>query len=383
MDCQGLHPGIRCPGDRPEVPFVMAGKFLSLEETARRLGVTVEEVNRLIDRKELFPMRGGGTIKFKLEEIERVANDRGSAGSNANDDLSLDLDMSAPGLSGGPSTSGGAASLIIAGGDDEDDSIFSDDADEPDRAVSQTMLGGPGKASDGPSGAFDVDELGLDSLISTSTPALSGDGGTMPPSSRYGESGTLEIDLADIEGSLVGGSLPSVSGIGGGASGAIDSGLSLEGDFEASGIDLAKPSEAGDPSATGVGLMSASLAGDAFDLGADLSDEESASVVIATEETGDSSFFDAAADDSASVSFDGSGSAVDFAGAAGIALEGMDVVPASPPITVWQGVGLICCTFLMILVGLVVFDVLQTVRAPQGTPVTAPVLNALTKAFGW
>jgi hypothetical protein len=37
----------------------------------------------------------------------------------------------------------------------------------------------------------------------------------------------------------------------------------------------------------------------------------------------------------------------------------------------------------MVLIGLVVFDVLQTVRAPKGTPITAPVLNALTKAFGW
>ena len=36
---------------------MMAGKFLSLEEAARRLGVGIDEVNRLVDRKELFPMR--------------------------------------------------------------------------------------------------------------------------------------------------------------------------------------------------------------------------------------------------------------------------------------------------------------------------------------
>jgi hypothetical protein len=49
--------------------------------------------------------------------------------------------------------------------------------------------------------------------------------------------------------------------------------------------------------------------------------------------------------------------------------------------SVWQVVGLICSTFMLVLIGLVVFDVLQTVRAPQGTPVTAPVLNALVKAL--
>ncbi len=370
-----------CPGRLAEVPIDMAGKFLSLEESARRLGVTVEEVNRLVDKKELFPMRGGGTIKFKLDDIERVASGMSGAGGSSpdNDDLSLDLDMSAPGLGSGPLAADDDDGIL--GGGDEDESIFSDGDDGPGRGESHTMIGGGGGATGGiASGAFDVDELGLDSLISTSSPDIPEDGGTNPPSS-YGESGTLAVDISGIEGSLVSGSLPSVSGIGGG-SGPIDSGLSLEGDFDASGIDLAQSAVSGDPGATGVGLTGASLAGDAFDLGADLSDEESASVVIATEETGDSSFFESAADDSASVSFDGSGESVDFAGAAGMEFAGMDVVPASPPLSVWQVVGLVFSTMLMTLVGLVVFDVLQTVRAPQGTPITAPVLNALTKAFG-
>jgi hypothetical protein len=359
-----------------EVPIVMAGKFLSLEESARRLGVTVEEVNRLVDRKELFPMRGGGTIKFKIDDIERVASGLSGGSSPNNDDLSLDLDMSAPSIGSGPSASGVDD---VLGGDDEDDSIFSDGGDESVQAESHTMVGG-GATGGIASGAFDVDELGLDSLISTSSSDNPEDGGTNPPA-RNGGSGTLDIDISGIEDSLVGGSSPSASGIGGG-SGPIDSGLSLEGDFDASSIDLAESSATGDPGATGIGLAGASLAGDAFDLGADLSDDESASVVIATEETGDSSFFESAADDSASVSFDGSGESVDFVNASGMDFAGMDVVPASPPLSVWQVVGLICSTMLMTLVGLVVFDVLQTVRAPQGTLITAPVLNALTKAFG-
>jgi len=378
MDCQGRLPGIECAGRLPEVPIVMAGKFLSLEESARRLGVTVEDVNRLVDRKELFPMRGGGTIKFKIEDIERVAGEAASGSSPDNDDLSLDLDISGPSLGSGPALSGGDDLL---GGGDEDESIFSDSDDVADRAASHTMLGLSDGGGGVASGAFDVDELGLDSLLSASVPDTSEDGGTIPPSSDD-LSGTLEVDISGIGGSLLGGSLASVSGIGSGVSGVVDSGLSLEEDFDASGIDLARSAGEGDPSATGIGLLGASLAGDAFDLGADLSDEESASVVIATEETGDSSFFDSAADDSASVSFDGSGESVDFAGAAGMDFGGMNVVPASPPLSVWQVVGLVCSTMLLTLVGLVVFDVLQTVRAPQGTPITAPILNALTKAFG-
>jgi excisionase family DNA binding protein len=382
LDSEERSPGAKCLGSSWKVPFVMAGKHLSLEEVAKRLGVSVEEVNRLVDRKELFPMRSGGTIKFKLDEVERIANNLGASSSSPNDDLSLDLDLSAPSLGSGPGgASGGGESLIIGDtGDDDDDSIFSPSAAEPDKGEPNTIVKGGGSAPAVASNAFDVDDLGLDSLVggSMATDGLASRGGI----SGSGESASLSIDLAGIEGSLVGGSLAGMTSAG--VSGVVDSGLSLEGSqIEASGIDLAQSIVSSGPGATGVDLLGASLAGDAFDLGADLSDEESASVVIPTEETGDSSFFEAATDDSASVSFDGSSESVDFGDAAGVGFAGMDVVPASPPLSVWQVVGLICSSFLMVLIGLVVFDVLQTVRAPQGTPVTAPVLNALTKAFGW
>jgi len=52
----------------------MAGKFLSLEEAARLLGVSTDEVNRLVDRKKLFPMRDGATVKFKSDDVERLAD---------------------------------------------------------------------------------------------------------------------------------------------------------------------------------------------------------------------------------------------------------------------------------------------------------------------
>ncbi len=359
----------------------MAGKHLSLEETAKRLGISVEEVNRLIDRKELFPMRSGGTNKFKLEEVERIANDLGGTSSGANDDLSLDLDMSAPGLGSGPSGASGGESLIIGGGeDDDDDSIFSTNDDDDDKASSHTIIRGGGDAPMAGSGTFDVDDLGLDSLVGGSAPSLPQGSGTNPPGSAE-DSGTLSIDLAGVEGSLVAGSLAGMTSAG--VSGVVDSGLSLEGgDIEVSGIDLAQSIVSMGPSGIGGDSLGGSLAGDAFDLGADLEGEESASVVIATEETGDSSFFETATDDSASVSFDGSSESVDFGDAAGVPFGG-EYAPPSPKMTAWQVVGLICSTFLLILVGLIVFDVLQTVRAPQGTPVTAPVLNALTKAFGW
>ena len=100
-----------------DVP-VMAGRFLSLEEAARQLGVSVDEVNRLVDRKKLFPMRDGATVKFKADDIDRVARDLGDDNSQSGD-LALDLDLDLP-------AAGGAAEEISLGDPlDGTESIFS------------------------------------------------------------------------------------------------------------------------------------------------------------------------------------------------------------------------------------------------------------------
>jgi len=370
----------------------MAGKFLSLEEAARRLGVSTDEVNRLVDRKELFPMRDGATIKFRVDDVERVAADLaagGSQGSGSGNDLDLDLDLAGPGLG---SQGGGAADddLLLGSIGGEDESIFSG-GEQSGPAASHTVVRG-GSPAAAVSNTFDGDELALDSIIGASSPSLAGlDPVAAGPNSAPAgsgpalDSGTLEIDLPNDSGA--GGSVPRSAG--GGLSEALDSGLSLEGsEIVPSRIDLDASLTEG-PGATGAGIgvgslaVSGSLAGEAFELGQDVADDESASVVIPTEETGDSSFFEAAADDSASVSLDGSGGSVDLAGGSMAGFGEMELAPAAPPLTVWQVTGLVCTTLLMFLAGLVVFDVLQVVWAPAGSPLTGPVFSALAKTFGW
>ena len=356
----------------------MAGKFLSLEEAARRLGVSVDEVNRLVDRKELFPMRDGATIKFKVDDIERMAANLG-AGADGDDDLALDLELSAPGLGGSLASpgSGGSGGELSLGEPMDEESIFGDGDGEGGVAGSQTVVRG-GAAALG-SGTFDVDDLALESIVGASSPSLGG--GSLPPAA----SGTLAIDLSDVgAGSLAGGSLPGISGVsgaGGSLAGAIDSGLSLEGGtLDISGVDLDVDGQGAAAAASAVGSLGGSLAGDAFELGADAADEESASVVIPTEESGDSSFFNAAAEDSASVSFGDASESVAIPTGMGGDFE---MPSTAPPFSVWQVVGLVCCSLLLFVCGLVVFDVLATMRAPQGTPVSSPLLSALADTFGW
>lgn len=363
----------------------MAGKFLTLEETARRLGISVDEVNRLVDRKALFPMRAGTSIKFKVEDVERAAADLGTSaapsGGDGDLDLGLELELSAPMLDAGGGS--GGDDLLLGSIATDEESIFADGDEGAGGSASHTVVRGGGQPAASVAGAFD-DDLVMESVIGVSSPSLGGSLATPEPAG--GASGTLEIDLSDVAGSLAGGSLAGISGIsapGVAAADTIDSGLSLEGpDAGLSGIDLDTSLVAEGSLAVG-GSLAGSLPGEAFELGADTDDEESASVVIATEETGDSSFFETAADDSASVSFDGSSASADLIGGSVIAGDDLSLPASVAPLSVWQVVGLVCCTLLLSLVVLVVFDVLQTVRAPQGSPVSGPLLNALAKTFGW
>lgn len=355
----------------------MAGKFVSLEEAARLLGVSVDEVNRLVDRKKLFPMRDGATVKFKADDIDRY---RASAGddSSVSDALALDLDLPASGdgdLELGEPIDDGDVDLglgSVVGGDMAGQTIVRGGADA---AADDLALG-----DDAGSLLTGDDDLALESLIGASSPSLAEPAGAQPDAgSSIGDSGlTLDLDRpppgSAATGSLALGSVAGLSGpsgAGASLSGPLDSGLSLEvgGDLgevaAASGIDFA----AGD----------ADLGGDAFELGADAGDEESASVVIATDETGDSSFFGAALDDSASVAIEDS-SLTDSSSMLG-------AMPFEPPVettfSVWQIVGLACCTLLMLAGGLLLFDLAWTLRAPQGQPVSTPLLTALASAFGW
>ncbi|MCR9291938.1 MAG: helix-turn-helix domain-containing protein, partial [bacterium] len=49
--------------------------FVPLEEAAKKLGVSSEEVVEMISRREIFGYRDGTSWKFKPEEIQRVISE--------------------------------------------------------------------------------------------------------------------------------------------------------------------------------------------------------------------------------------------------------------------------------------------------------------------
>lgn len=413
----------------------MAGNILSLEEAARRLGVTIDEINRLVDRKKLFPMRDGATLKFKLDDIERAASDLasqlgsnlGDESSSGKDDLALDLDLSSPSLVAGPGTPSGSGiaddDIVLGDAIDEGDSIFGidDAASTPSRTIIQEKgdhakgdhaVGGEDLVIGDAGSALASSDLELDSIIGASSPSLAR--GAVGPASGLGSdvaggggSGTLAIDLSNLgSGSIAGLSGPAP---GNALSGALDSGLSLEGsDLAASGLNLGGSGIelggsgvelggsgvrlgdsgldlGGSPIGSGIGSgvddIGGAFGGDAFDLGDSATDDESASVVISTEDTGDSSFFGAVTDDSGSVSLD-DGSSLSPVGMA-IGEEGFLEGVAGPPFSVLQIVGLVCCTLFLLTCSLVMIDLVWAIRAPVGEPISSPLLQALTDLFAW
>lgn len=374
----------------------MAGKFVSIEEAARLLGESVEEVNRLVDRKKLFPMRDGAALKFKVEEIERVAASLGDDSSRS-DSLTLDLDLPTP----------TADDLAIGNVIDIGDVGPGGKAD----AGSQTLVRGDADAG-GLSGlaldmddgkSTDSDDLSLESIIGASSPSLvRAPGGSEPLGITAADSGPLALDASNVvaggsaaaPGSQATGSSGRLTGVpgSGGFTVPADSGLSLDdGGIGISGIDLSVPNASGiaasgiGASGIGVSNVGGPPADDAFELGADLGDEESASVVIATEESGDSSFFANVAgesEDSASVQFEDSSIAAESSSAS---LLGVDAYaqPAEMGFNGWQLTGLTCCALFLLAGAFVMYEVAWTIRTPAGVPASAPLLDGLSATFGW
>ena len=56
---------------------------------------------------------------------------------------------------------------------------------------------------------------------------------------------------------------------------------------------------------------------------------------------------------------------------------------AGPPFSMLQIVGLICCTLFLLTAALVMIDLVWSIRAPAGVPISSPLLKALTDLFSW
>ncbi len=401
--------------------------YVSLDEAAKILGISTDELIEMRSRGEIFGYRDGPSWKFKQEEMERVQGEL--AGDALDEDAggsSILVSEREVGSSGGKSgaTIGKESSDLVLGSDLKlsDDHEGSDVALVPDPksgsgvklvqkspsdSSSDLDLGSDLNLSVDPAEASGIDLIGRqpDSNVLGSDLGLqSGSaGGTPVGSGSLDLGGDLEL-ATDDEDDLV---LGSDSGIGLGSESGInlmspsDSGLSLEDEpldlagTGISGLDLgadagsdvggSKPSESG-ISGLGSGALVDFNQGEEFQLtpsGGIEADDDSGSQVIELEDSGRY------------------GDGVGMPEAAGMVMEegadfGSDVVDATAaggmvalrgaPETPYTGlqVGMLAMVLLLMgLCGILTSDILRNLWGWDGeTDYSTSLTSALVKAIG-
>ena len=89
-------------------------KLIQLEEAAKLLGMSTEALTEIRSRNEIFGYRDGASWKFKYDEIERIAQEKGitlgeaDAATSATDDSAENLDL------GGLGGAGESDSILVS-----------------------------------------------------------------------------------------------------------------------------------------------------------------------------------------------------------------------------------------------------------------------------
>lgn len=403
--------------------------YVSLDEAAKILGISTDELIEMRSRGEIFGYRDGPSWKFKQEEIERVqgelagdALDEDAGGSSI---LVSERDVGSSGSKSG-ATIGQESSDLALGSDLKlsDDNEGSDVAVVPDPnsgsgvklvqkspsdSSSDLDLGSDLNLSVDPAEASGIDLVGRQpdsNVLGSDLRLQSGSAGGTPVASGSGSldlGGDLEL-ATDDEDDLV---LGSDSGIGLGSESGInlmspsDSGLSLEDEpldlagTGISGLDLGADagSDVGGskPNASGIsGLGSGALVdfnqGEEFQLtpsGGIEADDDSGSQVIELEDSGSYGDGVGLPEDAGVVMEEGTDFGSDVADAT--AAGGMVALRGAPetPYTGLQ-VGMLAMVLLLMgLCGILTSDILRNLWGWDGeTDYSTGLTTALVKAIG-
>jgi excisionase family DNA binding protein len=396
----------------------MPQKYYNVKETAATMGITEDDVRQMLERRELYGYRDGADWKFKTEDIDRLAKqraeERAQTPAQAEDEgdvllSDVTLGESDPGLSGtvigtqvGKHASPVDSDIKLADSDiklGESEINLTSDAkpaargkDEVDSKVSQ----------------FEALDLTLDQDLSLEDSSLA---------ARTAPKATESADSAvDLSGKVLDDDDLVLSGSGTGSDVSIggDSGISLV-DPADSGLSLEEPlnlAASGEESlelgeddlltlasdtATGAKLKGE----DDFQLtpkeeSGDADDSESGSQVIALDtdgaSAGGSGTVAAMLDEDIGTEHSlGLGAALPL-GSAGMSDVGLEAQPGGlvagasvmqpmillpeAPYSIWNIVGLVFCTLILMLVGMMMYDLLRNMWSwDQVHPVNKGIMD--------
>ncbi len=404
----------------------MAQKYYNVAEAARILGLSPAEINEMVLRRELYGYRDGADWKFKSEDIDRAAAERGAGGAGEEDGdnvlaSEIELGASDPGLSG-----------TVIGGDkgaanpDSDIHLAQSDVklaagsslsnfglgSDIDLAGSKPSVGPkPGDTSAGAASRFEDLDMTLehDLTLGDSTMAVPAKAAPAKPST--GDSSVVlgGDELEDDDLVLGGTGAGSDISIGGDSGISLvdpaDSGLSLE-----APLNLSKDEESlelGEDDLLGMASDAASVSGlkseDDFQLTpmedlTDTEDSESGSQVIALDTEGEG-------DDAAALGGSPVAGLLDEDLGAEPSLAAMPVMSAATelglagpedglgagavslpeaPYSIWNILSLILVSILLILVGMMMYELLRNMWGFD-TPIKTNEFDAwlMDTILGW
>lgn len=390
----------------------MAQSFYSVEKAAEVLGISPEEVKQMRERHELYGYRDGANWKFKSEEIDRMAEERRSAGSPDTGDILLsevELGQAGPGSSG---TVIGMGSGIGGPGASDIQLVT---------AQSGLDLSGSGKSGGGKSGsgksdkkkssdsakfedldlALDEDFTLADSQVGMSKPARASDSSLDLTATGEG------LDDSDLV--LAGSGSGSDVTIGGDSGISLvdpaDSGLSLEKPVELRAASTDDSLELGEDdlmAASGSGKLDEEFALTTADEGEDEDDSGSQVIALDTEAGGDeavtmiggpatASMVAMLDEDLSTAPMPGVGTTAVSAATPGFAPMpqiGLGpeaaMVPALPeaPYSIWNVLSLALCIVILSLVGMMMYDLLRNMWSWNGTySITSSIMDFILGLF--
>ena len=389
----------------------MAQKYYNSAETAKILGKSVDDVKKMLERRELHGYRDGADWKFKVEDIDRMAKSSPPkpATEEEGGDVLLSevaLGQSDPGLSGTVIGMSGVSPIVT----DSDIRLAESDIQLGEQA--KTPIPKKKGDSDAKGTKFEELNLSLEDDLTLEDSAIAGH-------PAAGGSSAVELggkEESDDELVLAGSSTGSDVTIGGDSGISLvdpsDSGLSLEtpinlGAVSDGSLKLADSSLGPGSEVAAEGTLSAIKADDDFLLTpleevADTEGSESGSQVIALEAEGEEpSAIGAGSGVSMAAMLDEDLSApptLDL-GAAG-ALAGSPVLGGQPvalaegaPLVQTSGAflessytglqitGLAACTFVLMFCGMMMYDLLRNIWSWQGAyPVNSGLMDTI---LGW
>jgi hypothetical protein len=131
----------------------MASELVPLDEAAQLLKISPQQLSEMVSRKEIFPLRGSSPPKFKMDELQRVADERGISLAAAQDfsfmDETIQIDAGEVDLDQekgeGPSSSILVSEQELGGSQSPSSTVIGDDEEGGDvRGDSDLVLGSEG-----------------------------------------------------------------------------------------------------------------------------------------------------------------------------------------------------------------------------------------------